>query len=43
MLPAEGHDPQVTLLITKYAVTAFVIVLVSELAKRSDRIGALIS
>ena len=32
-----------TLLITKYAVTAFVIVLVSELAKRSDRLGALIS
>jgi hypothetical protein len=33
----------VTLLITKYAVTAFVIVLVSELAKRSDRMGALVS
>jgi len=33
----------VTLLITKYAVTAFVIVLVSELAKRSDRLGALVS
>ena len=32
-----------TLLITKYAVTAFVIVLVSEVAKRSDRLGALIS
>jgi hypothetical protein len=32
-----------TLLITKYAVTAFVIVLVSELAKRMDRVGALIS
>ena len=43
MLPAERHDPQVTLLITKYAVTAFLIVLVSELAKSSDRIGALIS
>jgi hypothetical protein len=30
-------------LITKYAVTSFVIVLVSEIAKRSDRLGALIS
>ncbi len=30
-------------LITKYAVTAFVIVLVSEVAKRSDKLGALIS
>ena len=37
------HDQPVTLLITKYAVTAFVIVLVSELAKRSDRLGALVS
>ncbi len=32
-----------SLLITKYAVTAFVIVLVSEIAKRSDRLGALIA
>jgi hypothetical protein len=32
-----------SLLLTKYAVTAFVIVLVSELAKRMDRLGALIS
>jgi hypothetical protein len=32
-----------TLLITKYAVTALVIVLVSEVAKRSDRAGALIA
>ena len=40
---AAAHDGRVTLLITKYAVTAFVIVLVSELAKRSDRLGALIS
>ena len=31
------------LLVTKYAVTAFVIVLVSEVAKRSDRLGALIA
>lgn len=31
------------MLITKYAVTAFIIVLVTEIAKRSDRIGALIS
>jgi F0F1-type ATP synthase assembly protein I len=31
------------LLITKYAVTAFVVVLVSELAKRSDRLGALVA
>lgn len=30
-------------LITKYAITAFVIVLVSEFAKRSDKLGALIS
>jgi hypothetical protein len=32
-----------TLLIVKYAVTALVIVLVSEVAKRSDRAGALIA
>ena len=32
-----------TLLITKYAVTAFIIVVVSELAKRSDKFGALVS
>ncbi len=32
-----------TLLIVKYAVTAFIIVLVSEFAKRSDKLGALIS
>jgi hypothetical protein len=31
------------LLILKYVVTAFIIVLVSEVAKRSDRAGALIS
>jgi len=30
-------------LVTKYAITAFVIVLVSELAKKSDKLGALIS
>lgn len=30
-------------LITKYLTTAFVVVLVSELAKRSDRFGALIA
>ena len=30
-------------LITKYAITAFVIVVVSEIAKRSDKLGALIS
>jgi len=30
-------------IITKYAVTAFLIVLVSEIAKRSDRVGALIA
>lgn len=30
-------------LITKYAVTAFLIVLVSEIAKRSDKAGALIT
>lgn len=30
-------------LLTKYAITAFVIVLVSEFAKRSDKLGALIS
>ena len=29
-------------LITKYAITAFIIVLVSEIAKRSDKLGALI-
>ncbi|MGZ8209721.1 MAG: DUF3147 family protein [Burkholderiales bacterium] len=32
-----------TFLLTKYAITAFVIVLVSELAKRSDKVGALIA
>jgi hypothetical protein len=32
-----------TILITKYAITAFVIVIVSEVAKRSDKFGALIS
>lgn len=31
------------MLIFKYAVSAFVIVLVSEVAKRSDKLGALIS
>lgn len=31
------------LIVTKYAVTALVIVLVSEVAKRSDQIGALIA
>ena len=31
------------LLITKYALTSFVIVLVSEIAKRSDKAGALVS
>lgn len=30
-------------LITKDAITAFIIVLVSEFAKRSDKLGALIS
>jgi len=30
-------------LITKYAITAAVVVLVSEVAKRSDRLGALIA
>lgn len=32
-----------TLLVTKYAITAFIIVLVSEVAKRTDKLGALIS
>jgi hypothetical protein len=32
-----------TLIIFKYATTAFIIVLVSEIAKRSGKIGALIS
>ncbi len=32
-----------TWLIGKYAITAFIIVLVSEVAKRSDKLGALIS
>jgi len=31
------------ILIAKYALTAFVIVLVSEIAKRTDKAGALIS
>lgn len=32
-----------TLLLTKYAVTSLIIVLVSELAKRLDRVGAVLS
>jgi len=32
-----------TMLIVKYAVTALVVVIVSEVAKRSDRLGALIA
>ena len=32
-----------TFLITKYAITAFIIVLVSEVAKRTDKLGALIA
>ena len=36
------NRPMVTL-IMKYAITAFVIVVVSEVAKRSDKLGALIS
>ena len=43
----EPQDPQrrreMLLIVTKYAVTAFLIVLVSELAKRSDKLGALIA
>ncbi|TAG09804.1 MAG: DUF3147 family protein [Verrucomicrobia bacterium] len=31
------------LLVAKYAITAFVIVAVSEIAKRADRLGALVS
>jgi hypothetical protein len=31
------------LIVTKYAITALVIVLVSEVAKRSDKLGALIA
>ena len=31
------------MIVTKYAVTSFVIVLASELAKRSDKVGALIA
>ena len=31
------------LIVTKYAVTSLVIVLVSELAKRSDKLGALVA
>jgi len=30
-------------LITKYAVTAFLIVMISEIAKRSDKLGSLVS
>ncbi len=32
-----------TFIFTKYLVTAFIVVLVSEVAKRSDKLGALIS
>ena len=31
------------LIVTKYAVTALIVVLVSEIAKRSDKLGALIA
>jgi uncharacterized membrane protein (GlpM family) len=31
------------LIVTKYAITSLVIVLVSELAKRSDKVGALVA
>ena len=31
------------LIVTKYAITSLLIVLVSELAKRSDKVGALVS
>jgi len=31
------------MLIAKYAVTAFIVVLVSEIAKRTDKVGALIA
>ncbi len=37
------ETPRMTFLIVKYAVTALVIVVVSEVAKRSDRVGALIA
>jgi hypothetical protein len=39
----DSRGAQMLLIVTKYAVTAFVVVLVSELAKRSDKIGALVA
>jgi len=39
----HGYWSHMTLLVAKYAITALVIVVVSEVAKRSDRFGALIS
>jgi hypothetical protein len=39
----RGPISPMLMLITKYAVTSLVIVVVSEVAKRSDRVGALIA
>ena len=36
-------DTEMLLIVTKYAITSLVIVLVSELAKRSDKVGALVA
>lgn len=41
--PCDLTEVAMTFLIVKYAVTALVIVVVSEVAKRSDRVGALIA
>lgn len=42
-LAPHKEEPKLLLIVTKYAITSLVIVVVSELAKRSDKVGALIA
>jgi hypothetical protein len=39
----SSEDFQLAWIITKYAITALLVVLISEVAKRSDKLGALIA
>tara|TARA_R110000772_G_C13306330_1_gene439393 strand:+ start:3344 stop:3736 length:393 start_codon:yes stop_codon:yes gene_type:complete len=39
----KGYAMGISWLVTKYLTTAFVIVLVSEIARRSDKLGALVA
>src|SRR5215204_1714832 len=43
LMVKRGPKAPMLMLITKYAITSLVIVIVSEVAKRSDRVGALIA